>query len=286
MKTGFERATVIVSTYNRPDALDAVLRAFDRQVDRGFEVVVADDGSDERTRQVIDAARARVGYDLEHAWQEDRGFRLSRSRNLAVGRARGDYLIFLDGDCVPRPGFIDRHRGLAEEGWFVRGTRAALSQDFTRRILEDAVPVEQWSLGRWIWATARRDLKDPSPLLYWPGQGLRKRTPEKWRGAQTCNLGVSAAGFRAVDGFDEAYEGWGMDDADLAVRLIRSGVRRKEGKFSTAVLHLWHPDNDRATLEANEALFRDTLEGDRERARIGLSSHTGPGTDASGPGTL
>lgn len=271
MEPGFDLATVVVSTYDRPDALAAVLRGLAGQTDRRFEVVVADDGSDDRTRQVVEAVD--VGVRVEHAWQEDRGFRLSRSRNRAVARARGDYLIFLDGDCIPRPGFVATHRRLAEPGWFVRGTRAALGRDFTRRVLAEGIPVERWSLARWLPAAARRDLKDPSPLLLWPTQRFRKRAPRKWKGAQTCNLGVHAAAFRSVDGFDEAYEGWGMDDADLAVRLIRAGVFRKEGKFAATVLHLWHPDTDRSTLDENLRLFEETLDGDRIRARVGLSSH-------------
>lgn len=264
---------MVVSTYNRPDALWAVLSGLRRQTDRGFEVVVADDGSDHRTRAVVDEQRETLGTRLAHFRQEDRGFRLSRVRNLATDEARGDYLIFLDGDCIPRRDFVSAHRRLAEAGWFVRGTRAALSPDFTKLVLEHRTPVEEWSLPRWLWATARRDLKDPTPLLRIPGQAFRKRTPERWRGAQTCNLGVALDDFRTVDGFDEAYEGWGMDDADLAVRLVRSGVLRKEGKFATAVLHLWHPDTDRSTLDENMRRFEDTLGGDRVRARLGLSSH-------------
>ena len=90
---------------------------------------------------------------------------------------------------------------------------------------------------------------------------------------QTCNLGVWTEDYLAVDGLDESYEGWGMEDADLAVRLIRCECLRKEGKFATAVLHLWHPQNDRSALTGNQRLFEDTLNGDRIRARVGLSSH-------------
>lgn len=274
MSQGFAFPTVIVSTFNRPDALRAVLSAFGQQTDRAFEVVVADDGSDERTAAIVESQRRAGSYDLTHAWQEDDGFRLSRSRNLAVARSRGDYLIFLDGDCIPRAHFIAEHRQLAEEGWFVRGTRAALNRRFTDRVVSERLPVGGWSVPRWFWATARGDVKDPTPLLYWPGQGLRKKQPTRWRGAQTCNLGVSRVAFEHVDGFDEVYVGWGMDDADLAIRLIRSGVLRKEGKFATAVLHLWHPETDRSALAENEARFQETLESGRIRARRGLSSHT------------
>lgn len=271
--TGFERATVVVSAYDRPHALRAVLGALARQRDRGFEVIVAEDGTDDRCRTVVEESSGRLGVGLVHVQQEDRGFRLSRSRNRAVLRAEGDYLIFLDGDCIPRPGFVAAHRRLAEGGWFVRGTRAALGRDFTQRVLEDRIPVETWSLAHWLIAAVRLDLKDPTPLLTVPVQAFRKRHPARWRGAQTCNLGVYASDFRAIDGFDEAYEGWGMDDADLVVRLFRHGVSRKEGKFATAVLHLWHPPTDRPDLEANIRRFEETLESERIRARAGLSSH-------------
>ncbi len=272
---GFSRASVIVSTYNRPDALTAVLAGFGSQSSDRFEVVVADDGSDDQTRAVVDDARRRHAFPIAHAWQEDRGFRLSASRNRAVLEARGDYLIFLDGDCIPRPDFVANHRWLSEPGWFVRGTRAALSEGFTDRVLQDRLPVHEWTLPRWLWATAVRELKDPTPLLTLRNRGFRKRSPEKWRGAQTCNLGVWARDFERVDGFDEAYVGWGMDDADLAVRLIRAGIRRKEGKFAVGVLHLWHAENDKSMLDDNVRRFEDTLGGTRTRARVGLSSHQG-----------
>lgn len=273
MPRRFALASVIVSTYNRPEALRAVLAGMGGQTDRRFEVIVADDGSGPETAAVVTEVASSGAVPIRHVRHEDRGFRLSRIRNLAVREARGDYLIFVDGDCVPRLDFVAAHRWLAEPGWFVRGTRASLTEALTDRTLAQGLQVHRWSLVRWLWATAVRDLKDPSPLPRWPLQALRKRVPLRWRGAQTCNLGVWMEDYLAVDGLDESYEGWGMDDADLAVRLIRSGCFRKEGKFATAVLHLWHPQNKRSALAANQRLFEDTLSGDRVRARVGLSSH-------------
>ena len=273
MARHFELASIIVSTYNRPEALRAVLSALADQTDRAFEVIVADDGSGPETAALVRDWGKAATVPVRHAWQEDDGFRAARGRNNATRMAKGDYLVFLDGDCVPRPHFLAAHRRLAERGWFVRGTRASLAGSLTRRVESEGLAAHRRSLARWLMSTAKRDIKDVSPLLAWPSERFRKRTPHRWRGVQTCNLGVWAEDYLAVDGLDESYVGWGMEDADLAVRLIRSERFRKEGKFATAVLHLWHPPNDRAALAENQRLFDDTLHGDRIRARVGLSSH-------------
>ena len=122
-----ELISVIVTTYNREDALDAVLRSLAAQSDSDFEVVVADDGSGPATRELIAAWKAKLAVRLEHVWHEDRGFRAAEIRNRAILAARGGYCIFLDGDCIARPDFVATHRRLAEPGWFVTGNRILLS---------------------------------------------------------------------------------------------------------------------------------------------------------------
>ena len=221
--------SLVVTTYNRPDALRAVLDGLGAQSDRDFEVRVADDGSRDDTRAVIAAYAASAPVPLEHLWQEDRGFRAGAARNRAAAGARGEYLVFIDGDCIPRPDFIARHRALAEPGWMVAGNRILLSEDFTRRAL-----AERWPLHAW-----RRD-------------------------------------FAAVNGFDEAYEGWGFEDSDLAVRLFNAGIRRKEGAFATGLLHLWHPENDRRFEARNLERLRARMASKDVRAAIGLATNGFP----------
>ncbi|MGB9043622.1 MAG: glycosyltransferase, partial [Pseudolabrys sp.] len=118
-----ELISVIVTTYNREDALDAVLRSLAQQNDPDFEVIVADDGSGPATAKLIDTWRAKIGHRLEHVWHADRGFRAGEIRNRAILAARGRYCVFLDGDCIVRPDFVANHRQLAEPGWFVTGNR-------------------------------------------------------------------------------------------------------------------------------------------------------------------
>src|SRR5215212_3540345 len=108
-----ELISLIVSTYNRPDALGACLRSLSRQTDRNFEIAVADDGSGAETRDLVKSWTANSSVPLKHVWQEDRGFRLAEIRNRAIVASAGDYLVFLDGDCIARPDFIVAHRRLA-----------------------------------------------------------------------------------------------------------------------------------------------------------------------------
>jgi glycosyltransferase involved in cell wall biosynthesis len=265
--------SVIVTTYNRPDALAAVLRGLFAQSDTGFEILVADDGSRDDTRALIDALARAAPVPLAHVWQDDRGFRAGAARNRAAARARGDYLLFVDGDCVPRPDFIARHRRLAERRWMVAGNRVLLSEPFTREVLESGAPIHEWDLGRWRASCRQGAINRAAPLRRLPLGPLRKLGSGRWQRVRTCNLGVWADDFRAVNGFDESFEGWGFEDSDLAVRLLNSGVRRKEGAFATAVLHLWHREHDRAREGENWRRLQHRLAAGETRAGRGLDQY-------------
>src|ERR1043165_3202299 len=140
---GNELISVVVATYNRPDALGASLRSLARQTDRNFEIVVADDGSAPQTGDMIRARLPQLGVPLKHVWQEDRGFRLAEIRNRAIAASSGGYLVFLDGDCIVPSGFVAAHRALAEPGFFVGGNRALLSRSLTEAILANNLEPER-----------------------------------------------------------------------------------------------------------------------------------------------
>jgi len=263
--------SVVVTTYNRPDALRAVLDGLAAQSDRGFEVLVADDGSRDDTRLLVEATGAAFPVPLTHVWQEDRGFRAGAARNRASVQARGDYLVFLDGDCVPRPDFIARHRALAEPGWMVAGNRILLSEAFTRAALDARLPLHAWSNAEWRAARGRGEINRTLPLLYLPLGPLRKLAATRWQRVRTCNLGVRTQDFVRVGGFDETFEGWGFEDSDLAVRLINAGIHRKEGAFATGVLHLWHRENDRLHEGRNWELLQQRLGSGATQPARGLA---------------
>jgi glycosyltransferase involved in cell wall biosynthesis len=267
-----ELISVIVATYNREDALGAVLRSLSRQTDRRFEVVVADDGSRPATAAVVAAWTSRMPAPLQHVWHEDRGFRLAEIRNRAIRASEGGYCIFLDGDCLARPDYVATHRQLAESGYFVTGNRTLLSAALSDRILAHGLEPESRGLGHFLAQGWRGDVNRVGPLVALPLGPLRKLGGRRWQGARACNVACFRDDLERVDGFDAAFTGWGLEDSDLFVRLLRSGVRRKDGRFATGVLHLWHPESERSRLSDNQGKLDLILRGDRVRALQGLSA--------------
>ncbi len=267
-----ELISIIVTTYNRADALAAVLRSLARQTDQDFEVVVADDGSTAVTGERIDGWKTKIGHRLEHVWHDDRGFRAAEIRNRAILASRGSYCIFLDGDCLVRPDFVAIHRRLAEPGWFVTGNRILLSRALTDKVLHEQLTPESWSLTSWLGERLRGGVNRLSALLHLPLGPLRRLRQRQWQGARSCNLAIWRTDLERVDGFDADYSGWGKEDSDIIVRLLRAGVHRKDGTFATGVIHLWHSDFDRSLLPENERKLTAILGGDRVRAQRGLSA--------------
>ncbi|MFA6266094.1 MAG: glycosyltransferase family 2 protein [Pseudolabrys sp.] len=264
--------SVIVTTYNRADALTAVLRSLALQSDKNFEVLVADDGSGPETAEAVASWKAKVGHRVEHVWHEDKGFRAGEIRNRAVLAARGEYVVFLDGDCIVRPDFIAMHRKLAEQRAFVTGNRILLSPELTERVLRDGLMPETWSFAQFLTERFRGGVNRLSALFKLPLGPLRQIRARQWHGARSCNLAIWRRDLDTVDGFDADYSGWGKEDSDLIVRLLHAGVVRKDGNFATGVIHLWHKEADRSALPENERKLEHLLEGNDVRAKHGMSA--------------
>lgn len=267
------RIAVIVTTYNRPDALAAVLAGYQAQRDIEFELIIADDGSTGDTRHVIESFKSHAAFPVAHVWHEDQGFRAAAIRNRALAATQADYIIFSDGDCVPAPRFVAQHRRLAESGWFAAGNRILLSEKFTRRALRDRLPLHERTFGAWLVAWAKRDINRWLPLATRADIGFRKSAPQRWEGVKTCNLAAWRDDLLRVNGLDEAYSGWGLEDSDLVIRLLHAGVRHKSARFAAPVFHLWHAENDRSRLPENQRHLDAVLRSDRVRAQIGVDRY-------------
>ena len=274
--------SVVVSTYERPDALRAVLHGLLIQRSDDFEVLVADDGSGEETAEVVEEAR-RTGFGdrLRHVHQADEGFRLARIRNLAVRESRGERLVFLDGDCVPRQGFVDSHAACGP-GRATCGRRALLSEGATRRWLADDADSRMPGVGGQTRMWSRGDLNRPpwlaDPPLAFLGRAL------SWRRFRGMNHGVHRRDYLAVDGNDQAFEGWGFEDSDLAIRLQNAGVRLVWAGRGSTVVHLWHPEADRSCEGDNRRRLENLQREARTRAGAGLSTLDPPGSVPAGEG--
>jgi glycosyltransferase involved in cell wall biosynthesis len=274
--TASSTVSIIVTTYNRPDALHKVLAALARQTQMPLEVLVADDGSGEATRQCVHAWQVRASFPVKHVWHVDEGFRAAAIRNRAAAQAHGELLIFLDGDCIPLPDFVARHTGLSEVGRFVTGNRVLLSAALTQRLVSSEEDPSHWTLVQWLVARLRAQVNRLLPMLRLPNGAWRDRVQTEWRGARSCNMAVWRSDFVQVNGFDESYAGWGHEDADLATRLIRTGVLRKDGRYALPVLHLWHPEHKRDLEAANRARLQAVIDGQRPvRAALGIDQYLG-----------
>jgi len=264
------KISVIITTYNRPDALRLVLRGLAAQSAENFEVLVADDGSTGETAAAIGTLRARLPYGLTHVWQADDGFRAPMARNRAVAVARGAYLIFLDGDCLPLVDFIAMHRRLAASGWFVSGNRVLLSRPFSEEVVEKQLELWRWGAGQWTRARLGGKINRLTPLLRlvdW------SRPRQDWIGAKTCNLAAWRSDFLSINGFDKDFVGWGFEDSDFVQRLLNAGLRRRMTRWAVPVLHLWHPAQDRSREKANFARLEHTIASGATRAGRGVDQY-------------
>ena len=268
------KTTVIVTTYNRPDALREVIRGFTHQEDLRFDLIVADDGSEDETGSMLKSMADSLPFSLKHVWHEDLGFRAAAIRNKAIVQSNADYLIFTDGDCIPQKNFVKNHKKLAERGWVLSGNRILMSKVMTNELLRERLDWSGWGASNFVINYLRRRINRLLPLVDLSAiESFRKLQAKKWRGVKTCNLSVWKSDIVAVNGFEESYQGWGLEDSDLVVRLIKKGLCVKSARFATPVLHLWHEENDRSQLTENQRLLDAVIASDTHEAKIGLDNH-------------
>ncbi len=265
-------ATVVLSTYEQPAWLEKVLWGYAAQGIRGFELVVADDGSGPETRRVVDRMARETGLRLRHVWQEDRGFRKCRILNRAILAAGGRYLVFSDGDCVPRDDFVETHLRLAEAGRFLSGGAVPLPRDLSDRLGREEIRSGRAFRAGWLlargWRPGRRLLRLLRSRHL--AAALDALTPT----AATFN-GGNASAFReavlAANGFDHGM-GYGSEDRALGERLENLGVSGKQARHRLVCLHLAHgrPYRTEEGLRRNREILRRIREGGEVRAREGL----------------
>jgi len=264
-------ASVVITTYNRSDALLAVLDGLCLQTDSNFEVIIADDGSrPEHQRAILESAQARW-LRAVHVWHPDVGFTASRVRNRGVAASHGDYIVFMDGDCVPEVDFIARHKLLAQPGYFVNGSRVLLSPAFTERVLTRGERISGRSVLYWICRRLLGHTSKLTGLLRLPDGNFRNESVFSWKGIRSCNMGIWRSDFIRVNGFDESFVGWGHEDADVVLRLHNSGVARKNGFCATEVFHLWHKEAARNHESQNATLVRQRASTTVTQPTLGFS---------------
>ena len=264
-------AGFVVLTYNRSEALLAVLRALAPQCAAGDSVVVADDGSRPEHVQALRTGLPRFACPVRHVWHPDVGFTAARSRNLGALHADRDYVVFLDGDCVPSPHFVAAHRALAQDRCFVNGSRVLLDAALSRRVEAGEVDAASLGAGDWLRLRMAGHINKLAHLVRWDGAPGRLQRRFRWKGIRSANFGAWMRDLRAVNGFDESFSGWGHEDADLVLRLHHAGVMRKNGYLATEVFHLWHAEHARDSEAHNRRRVEERMRCGTVRADVGLA---------------
>jgi glycosyltransferase involved in cell wall biosynthesis len=245
--------SLIVATYNWPDALNVCLLSIKNQTLLPAEVIIADDGSTPATKLLIDKLRVDFPVPLIHIWHQDLGFRKSLILNKAIKRASSSYIVQIDGDVILDRHFIADHASVAESGFFVRGTRAHIPKSLVDSVFKDQ----------------RINFNYLSPGILHRFNALRlpffaflieKKTSAS-NGVRGSNLAYWKADFVLVNGYDNDLTGWGHEDEELATRLINIGVRKKGVKFKCIQFHLYHE----ASCYMRKALHVDVVANTREQ---------------------
>jgi glycosyltransferase involved in cell wall biosynthesis len=247
------KVSIIITTYNNSSALQKVLDGFLFQTINPYEIIIADDGSENNTALTVKNFSAVAPFPVIHVWQEDKGFRLAKIRNEAIKKAASGYLIILDGDCIPNKHFVFDHIALAERGFFVQGKRVLLSEKTS--VLFGVNNANSYSAMLKILPS----MSNRHHILRIPFFPSFKN--KKLHGIKGCNMGFWKDDLIAVNGFNEDFIGWGREDSELAARLFKYGLKRKEHPFRAVCFHLWHPSHSRQTLQINDRILEETIKG-------------------------
>ncbi len=260
------RISLIITTYNWKEALELSLKSALEQLELPHEIIVADDGSRTDTGDLVHKIAEQAPIPILHSWQEDRGFRLARSRNKALARASGDYMLLIDGDIVLHPAFVQDHRHVARAGSFVQGGRVLLDVAASERMIASkCVRMGFWSRG----LENRKNT-----LRSWPLAWLCSRCGlSRLSGVRTCNFAFWHEDAVHINGFNEEFEGWGREDSEFTARLMHHGVGRRNIKFAALAYHLHHPENDRQRLSHNDRILQKTIERKSTWCERGLDQY-------------
>lgn len=247
--------TLIIATYNWPDALRLCLLSVEAQTQLPNEVIIADDGSGPKTKALVDLFQSSFPIPIKHVWQEDSGFRKSRIVNQAFALASFEYVIQVDGDVFLHHDFIKDHIRAAKPNFLLQGSRVMLGARYSEKLLMSGIPKFN------LFAADTKRLENAIRLPFLSDyllQRYRNRYPIYF--ARGANMSFWKEDLYAVNGYNESYQGWGHEDSDLTLRLMNYGVRKAVIKFAAIVYHLHHTETKTPEQESkNKAIMEHTL---------------------------
>lgn len=261
------KVSLVVTTYNWESALASVLDSIALQTRLPDEVIVADDGSKIDTRHLIERVARNFPTLLKHSWQDDLGFRLARSRNLAIAKCSGDYVLIIDGDMLLDRHFVADHLRAAKPGFMVQGSRILTLPHFdAKKLLEENRKLHFFSKGI---DRRRHTLRMPkiARLL------LKMSEGKKRDGVKGCNQGWWRSDLIRLNGFDERFVGWGREDDDILARAFRMGLKRRDLRFSGLAAHIYHHERQPEGINPNDRWLEDNAARNIVSCDLGIRQH-------------
>lgn len=257
--------SLLVSTYNWKEALVLSLRSVSAQTVKPDEIVIADDGSKDDTRQLIERLKLEIGIPIVHIWHEDKGFRLSAIRNRAIVAAKGDYIIQIDGDVILNKHFIADHLDVAERGYFVCGSRVGLGPHSTSHLLRGVIDNPSYFKQgfKYMFNGIRSGV-----LRHYLAKRYAQNNIPHLRG---CNMAFWKEDLLRVNGYNEDLTMWGREDAEIAYRLIHSGVKKMCLKMGGVQFHLYHLLSSSENKPFHEKILQQVIEEKRSWCENGIS---------------
>lgn len=252
--------SVIISTYNQPDWLRKVLIGYETQSFKNFEIIIADDGSKQETKELIEAFKKQSKLTICHVWQEDDGFRKTKILNKAILKSQASYLIFTDGDCIPRSDFVDTHLQLKQNNCFLSGGYFKLPKHISELISEKDIKTQRCFDKKWL---ITQGLKKSFKINKLTASGLKQILLNKFTPTKATFDGMNVSVYRndviKVNGFDERME-YGGEDREIGERLMNLGVKPIQIRYSAICLHLNHERSyvNETALEKNKAIRKET----------------------------
>ncbi len=244
--------SLIVTTYNSPKYLALTLKSVMLQERLPDEVIVADDGSGDETRELIERLKKEYPVPLIHVWQPDDGFRLCAIRNKAIEKATGDYIVQIDGDIIMHPKFISDHARSAKRGYFVAGIRTFITEEYSNRILKiENIDYKEIAKNCEHLTNAYR-----VPMLTPLFKYRRLRNKTTIRG---CNMAYWRDDALKINGYNEDFIGWGCEDCEFSIRLSNMGLKKLWLKFSAVAFHVYHVENSRENKSVNRKIMLKAL---------------------------
>ena len=255
--------SLIITTYNAKERLGLVLDSVANLNPLPKEIIIADDGSTEDTKELIESYASNFPRPIKHIWQEDKGFRAAMIRNKGIQAATTPYIILIDGDMILDSAFIVDHIRFARPNVILQGSRTMLSPEVTQTMIES---YKNGDHSAYMTAFSQKKLKSYritllaylANFLTTDMKDLRK-SPFLKPIVRSCNMSFYKADWEKIGGFNEAFVGWGREDSEFAARFLLAEGKLKRTTFGAVAYHLSHPSNDKQYLEHNTKIYLDML---------------------------